>query len=170
MASKDVSVAPKERVNITYKSAVSGEPEKELPLKFLVLGDFTGRRDDRSLADRDVMGINKNNFDQVMAGLAPSVTVTVPDKLSNDPQALRSVTVRASSMKDFSPAAIAESDDALRRVLEVRKALVFLKGPLGNAPAFRKRLEAILNDSELVNQLMNELKLDHELNSEQDPS
>ncbi len=40
---KDASVAPKERVNIVYKSAM-GNQEKtvELPLKQLVLGTFSG--------------------------------------------------------------------------------------------------------------------------------
>ena len=43
---KEGSVAPKERVNITYKPATGGAQEDvELPLKILMLGDFTGRAD-----------------------------------------------------------------------------------------------------------------------------
>ena len=43
---KDGSVAPKERINITFKPAVGGAQEDvELPLKLLVLGDFSLRAD-----------------------------------------------------------------------------------------------------------------------------
>ena len=46
--SKDGSIAPKERVNIVYKSATHGAiSEVELPLKVLAMGDYTGRRDER---------------------------------------------------------------------------------------------------------------------------
>ncbi len=52
---KQATVAPKERVNIVYKPSLDDAQEDvELPLKMLVLGDFTGnpaghtpdRRDD----------------------------------------------------------------------------------------------------------------------------
>ena len=40
------SVAPKERVNIVYKSSVGDQTEEvELPLKLLMLGDYTGLSD-----------------------------------------------------------------------------------------------------------------------------
>jgi len=41
---RDGSVAPKERVNIRYKSALDGQQEDvELPLRILMLGDFSGQ-------------------------------------------------------------------------------------------------------------------------------
>ena len=44
MAKEHQSVAPKERVNITYKPATGDQKsEVELPLKMLFLGDYTGR-------------------------------------------------------------------------------------------------------------------------------
>ncbi|MCF4976367.1 type VI secretion system contractile sheath small subunit, partial [Pseudomonas lactis] len=47
---KDGSVAPKERINITFKPAVgSAQEDVELPLKLLVLGDFSLRTDPRKL-------------------------------------------------------------------------------------------------------------------------
>ena len=48
--SKEGSVAPKERVNITYKPAVGNAKEEvELPLKLLMVGDYTMRPDPRPL-------------------------------------------------------------------------------------------------------------------------
>ena len=42
--SKEGSVAPKERVNIVYRPAIGdGREEVELPLRLMVMGDFTGR-------------------------------------------------------------------------------------------------------------------------------
>ena len=42
------SVAPKERVNIVYKPATGDAKEEvELPLKMLMIGDYTGRPDPR---------------------------------------------------------------------------------------------------------------------------
>ena len=47
---KEASVAPRERINIVYKPATGGAQEEiELPLKHLVMGDFTFRKDDRPL-------------------------------------------------------------------------------------------------------------------------
>ena len=45
---KEGSVAPRERVNIVYRPATGdAQEEVELPLKFLVMSDFTGKPDDR---------------------------------------------------------------------------------------------------------------------------
>ncbi|MBR3665419.1 MAG: type VI secretion system contractile sheath small subunit, partial [Lachnospiraceae bacterium] len=45
---KEASVAPKERVNIVYRPATGDAQEEiELPLKLMVLGDFTLKQDDR---------------------------------------------------------------------------------------------------------------------------
>src|SRR5919205_691206 len=66
--SKEGSVAPKERVNITYKPATGNAKEEvELPLKLLMLGDYTLRPDPRPLEDRKPVSIDKDNFQKVMA-------------------------------------------------------------------------------------------------------
>jgi type VI secretion system protein ImpB len=53
------SVAPKERVNITYKPATGdAQAEVELPLKILVLGDFTQKADDRTVDDREPINVS----------------------------------------------------------------------------------------------------------------
>ena len=43
---KDSSVAPKERINVTFKPATGGAQEEiELPMKVMVVGDFLQRHD-----------------------------------------------------------------------------------------------------------------------------
>ena len=63
---KDQTVAPKERINIVYKPATNMDEEKELPLKLLVIGDFTGRADETPVEERERIDINKDNFNDVL--------------------------------------------------------------------------------------------------------
>lgn len=56
---KEGSVAPKERINVTFKPALGDAQEEiELPLKLMVLGDFTQRADDRKIEDRKPVSID----------------------------------------------------------------------------------------------------------------
>jgi type VI secretion system protein ImpB len=45
----------------------------------------------------------------------------------------------------------------LRKLLELRSALNALKGPLGNIPAFRKKIQGLLGDNDNRQKLMKEL-------------
>lgn len=81
---KEGSVAPRERINITFKPAVgTAQEEVELPLKLLVLGDFTQREDLRKLEDRKPVGIDKNSLDEVLAKQALSLALSVPNRLQD---------------------------------------------------------------------------------------
>jgi len=154
---KEGSVAPKERVNILYKSADGGaQSEVELPLKILMMGDYTGRKDERPLEERKPLNVNKDNFGEVMEQQKLNVTVGVKDKLSPEGGEM-SVNLNFKSLKDFGPEGIANQVPELRKLLELRSALSALKGPLGNVPAFRKKLEKLLGDSASRDALMKEL-------------
>jgi type VI secretion system protein ImpB len=158
---KEGSLAPKERVNITFKPAVgNAQEEVELPLKLLVLGDFTQREDPRQLEDRKPVGIDKNSLDEVLAKQALSLTLSVPNRLqdSTEPDEL-AIQVRINSMKDFNPAHLVEQIPELKKLMELRDALVAMKGPLGNTPSFRKAIENALADDESRTRVLAELGL-----------
>ena len=54
----------------------------------------------------------------------------------------------------------------LKKLLELRAALNALKGPLGNVPAFRKKIQSLLGDDATAAQkLMNELGLEDDKSS-----
>ena len=156
----DGSVAPKERVNIVYKSQTGDQTEEvELPLKLLILGDFTGKPGDDTVEDRDPININKDNFNDVMSGMNLSLDINVKDTLAEDNDEMP-VHIDIKSMKDLSADSVAEQVPELNSMLEMRRALLALKGPLGNVPTFRKAIQNILNDDGTREQIMKELGLD----------
>lgn len=166
--SKESSVAPTERVNIVYKPATGNMQEQvELPLKMLMMGDFTGRQDDRPLEERAPINVDKANFNEVMAQQDLNVTISVADRLSNEEGASLSMALQFKSLADFAPESIVNQVPELKKLLELRGALNALKGPLGNVPAFRKKLQAMLADDEGRKRLIDELGLSVDGSGEQ---
>ena len=158
---KDGSVAPKERVNITYKPATGdGQEEIELPHKVLAIGDYMGRPDDRNLEERKPISVNKDNFQEVLAEHNVGVELAITDKLSSEQGGELSVNLKFASLKDFEPEGIVQQVPELRKLLELRAALTALKGPLSSRRGFRKKLEALLDDDAARDQLMKEVGLD----------
>ncbi|MBN8525145.1 MAG: type VI secretion system contractile sheath small subunit [Planctomycetes bacterium] len=151
------SVAPKERVNIVYKSDTGGaQQEKELPFKMLVTGDFTQRADATPLEQRKPININKDNFDDVLKNQKLKLSASVKNELAPESGDM-SVSLEFKSLKDFGPEAVAKQVPELSKLLELREALNALKGPLGNIPAFRKKIQAIIADETARQQIMTEL-------------
>ena len=158
--SRDGSVAPKERINIRYVPATGDVQEDvELPLSMMIVGDFTARADETPIEDRTPINIDKDNFNDVLEGYSPNVKVNVSNELSGEEGAQLGIDLTFNSMKDFSPEAIAKSVPELNGLLELREALVALKGPLGNVPAFRKKIAAVLQDEDARQKLLEELNL-----------
>lgn len=158
---KEGTVAPKERVNIVYRPASGDAKEEvELPLKMLVVGDFTSRPDDRMIEEREPINIDKDNFNDVMKAQDLKLDITVPDKLSDDPNKEIGISLRFDSINDFNPEAIARNTPELQQLLELREALTALKGPMSNRPEFRKKIQEIIKDETTRAKLLDELKLD----------
>jgi len=158
---KEGSVAPKERVNVTFKPSAGGAQEEiELPLKLMVLGDFNQQLDERKVEDRQPIGIDKNNFDEVLAKQELSLSFGVANHLLEDASDEDlGVQLRIHSMKDFNPANLVDQIPELKKLMELRDALVALKGPLGNAPAFRRAIESVLADDVSRERVLGELGL-----------
>jgi type VI secretion system protein ImpB len=157
---KEGSVAPKERVNITYKPATGdAQEEVELPLKVLVMGDFAQRPDPRPLEDRKPISVDKDNFSKVMGEQKLSVNFSVPNRLSEQEGDELNVNLRFRRLSDMEPESIASQVPELKKLLDLRAALTALKGPLGNEKAFRNKIQGILSDPGSRNRIINELGL-----------
>lgn len=154
---KEASVAPKERVNIVYKPAGDATEDVELPLRILMLGDFTGKADDTPVEERKPINIDKDNFNDVLSEHNIGVDINVADTLSGEDGAEMGVSLKFKNMKDFTPEGVVEQVPELKSLLDLRNALNALKGPLGNVPAFRKKIQSLLEDSDSRDALLAEL-------------
>ena len=160
---KEGSVAPKERVNIVYRPATGDAKEEiELPLKLLVVGDFTQQTDERPVEERKPINIDKDNFNEVLKSHELKLDLTVPDKISGEQGEETSVSLKFGSLKDFDPEAVVKNTTKLNDLLELRDALNALKGPMSNVPEFRKKIQELVKDDERREQLLGELKVKEE--------
>jgi type VI secretion system protein ImpB len=158
---KQGTVAPKERVNIVYRPS-QGETQEdvELPLKMLVLGDFTGSPDERPVEQREPINVNKDNFNEVLKAQNIDINITVPNQLSTESGHEVNVQLRVESMKDFEPEAIVEQVPELKQLLELREALRALKGPLANVPEFRNKIQDLIKDDNSRQRLLLEIGIE----------
>lgn len=159
MSGKESSVAPKERINVTFKPATGDAVEEiELPLKVMVVGDFLQRHDPRSLPDRKPVSVNKNNFADIIANQKLTLDIAVPNVLHDEAgESDLPVKLSIDSMRDFEPGNIVGQIPETRKLMQIREALVSLKGPLGNMPTFRKCLEDIIKDPRQREEIRREL-------------
>ncbi|MBA3697923.1 MAG: type VI secretion system contractile sheath small subunit [Planctomycetes bacterium] len=153
------SVAPKERVNIVYKAATGdAQEQKELPLKLFVMGDFTGRADSTPLENRKAVNVDKDNFNDVLAAHKVELTANVKNALSDEKDAELPVSLKFKTMRDFEPEQVAKQVPELKKLIELREALSALKGPLGNVPAFRKKIQSLVDDEKTRAAILDEIK------------
>lgn len=159
----DGSYAPKERINITYKAKTNEQnADVELPLKLMVMANLKGKNE-TPLEEREILQINKINFDQVMQKLDITTNFSVKNTLGTGAQEL-DIKLRISSMKDFSPDYLVNQIPELKKLMQLREALMALKGPMGNIPDFRKAVLEAIKDEKTKEKLLLEIKEEGTLN------
>lgn len=132
------------RVQMTYDVEKGDAIEsKELPFVMGVVGDFGGNSEveQKRLKDRSFVGIDRDNFDEVMKGVEPRAAYSVPNTLSDEGGKF-AVDLKFKSLDDFRPEAVVEQVEPLRKLLEARTKLADLRNKL----AGNDKLEDILND------------------------
>lgn len=117
------SIPPKERINIVYRTKTNNqEADVELPLKLMVVSNLTGENQ-TPLEDREVVSINKINFDQVMKSLDIHTEFSVKNRLNSGSEDLN-IDLNFESIQDFNPDNIINQVPELKKLLQLRKALV----------------------------------------------
>lgn len=138
------------RVHLTCEVETNGAMVlKELPFVSSVMADLAGdRKRDKKLKDREFVAIDRDNFDDVMAGISPELKLRAENTLAGDGSEL-AVELKFQSMKDFSPAQVAAQVPALKALLDTRERLVDLKSRADGNDRLEELLNELLQNEEL---------------------
>jgi type VI secretion system protein ImpB len=145
------------RVQLTYDVQVGDAIEqKELPFVVGVLGEFAGQPDPAKplpkLKDRKFINVDLDNFDDVMAGMAPKTAYRVKNKLSPDGGEF-GVNLEFKAMEDFRPESVVQQVEPLRKLLEARTKLSDLRNKLAGNEKLDDLLTDVLSNTEKLKQL-----------------
>jgi type VI secretion system protein ImpB len=157
MAGSFQNEIPPARINLKLDVGKGGAKKKlELPLKMLVVGDFSFKERDDRISDREKISINKENFTQVMESMDLKLKYNVENKITGTSDLAVDIDVK--NMDSFKPENVAKSVPELSKMLAARNLLKDLKSNLLDNREFRKRLELIIKDPDSVKSLQDELK------------
>ncbi len=112
------------RVQITYDVEIGDAVEKrELPLVVGVLADLAGKPASAppKMKDRRFVEIDRDNFDEIMAKIAPRLDMSVPDTMKGDGNL--KVELNFKQFSDFHPEAIVQQVPRLQKLLQARLEL-----------------------------------------------
>lgn len=149
---------PPARVNLFLEVAKGDAQEKiELPMRLMVMGDYKGREDETPLSDREILNLNKDNFESVLKSMDVKLEYTVQDTLKGGDDDEMKVELDIDSMKSFDPEEVAKQVPQLNRMLAMRNLLQDLRNRVVSANDFRKQLEGIVTDEAALEKLAAEL-------------
>lgn len=143
------------RVQITYDVEIGGAIQtKELPFVVGIMADLAGKPADPlpRLKERRFVEIDRDNFNDVLASIAPRLALRVDNKLLNDDSKLN-VEVRFSHMDDFNPINIVNQVEALRKLYEARSRLRDLLAKLDGNDDLDALLQDVVANTEGLKQI-----------------
>ena len=142
------------RVQIEYDVETYGSEKKvQLPFVVGVMSDLSGKPTEplAPVADRKMMEVDVDNFDDRMKSLKPRVAFTVPNALTGEGNLAVDITFQ--SMDDFSPAAIARNVESLNKLLEARTQLTNLMTYMDGKTGAEELIAKVLQDPALLSSL-----------------
>jgi len=140
------------RVQITYDVETGGAIQlKELPFVMGVLGDFSGKPSEPlpKLKDRKFVNVDRDNFDQVLAGMKPRLAYKVDNKLTDDDTKL-GVELNFRSIDDFEPENVVNQVEPLRKLLEARRRLSDLVHKLDGNDKLEELLQDVVSNTDTL--------------------
>jgi type VI secretion system protein ImpB len=142
------------RVQIEYDVELYGAEKKvQLPFVMGVLADLSGNPADplAPVAERKLLEIDVDNFDERLKSMKPRVAFNVPNTITGAGNL--SVDLTFQSMDDFSPAAIAKKVAGLDKLLEARTQLANLLTYMDGKGGAEELIAKVMNDPALLQSL-----------------
>jgi type VI secretion system protein ImpB len=142
------------RVQIEYDVELYGAEKKvQLPFVMGVLADLSGKPAEPlpAVADRKMLEIDVDNFDDRLKSMKPRVAFQVPNTLTGEGNL--NVELTFESMDDFSPAAVARKVDALNKLLQARTQLSNLLTYMDGKSGAEELIAKVLQDPTLLQSL-----------------
>ena len=139
------------RVQIEYDVETYGSEKKiQLPFVVGVMADLSGKPAEAlpAVADRKMLEIDVDNFDDRMKSIKPRVAFMVPNTLTGEGNLAVDITFE--SMDDFSPGAVAKKVDSLAKLLEARNQLSNLLTYMDGKSGAEALITKALNDPALL--------------------
>ncbi|WP_226647870.1 type VI secretion system contractile sheath small subunit [Microbulbifer variabilis] len=143
---------PKSRMTLRYKTDINGQPENlELPLRILIMGDFSGPNSKKvPLADRKIISFKGNNINPVIEEMGIHVNVTDDDEKRH--------LIPIKNVDSFHPFNVCKSITSLDDMVRSKRALNTLLSSINNSAKFREALKGLINNPDAVNALKNALE------------
>jgi type VI secretion system protein ImpB len=145
----------KPRVHITYDVETEGaQIQKELPFVVGVIGDFSGKPTVPlpPLKDRKFVQIDRDNFNEVLERMRPSLSFKTPNLLKADGSELP-VELKFESMEDFEPGRVARSIGDIAALLDIRNKLKELLTKADRSSELENLLEQIVQNENMRKEL-----------------
>ncbi len=142
------------RVQIEYDVELYGAEKKvQLPFVMGVLADLSGKPAEPlpPVADRKMLEIDVDNFDDRLKSMKPRVAFQVPNSLTGEGNL--NVELTFESMEDFAPAAVARKVDSLNKLLQARGQLSNLLTYMDGKSGAEELIAKVLKDPTLLQAL-----------------
>lgn len=152
----------KPRVHITYDVETEGAiVKKELPFVVGVMGDFSGHNAEalKPLKDRRFIQIDRDNFDDVLKRMSPTLKLKIENTLSDDDSQFE-VDLAFKSIEDFEPSAVVNQVEPLRKLMDTRNKLRDLMTKIDRSEELEDVLEQVLSNTESLDRMAKDLKLE----------
>jgi len=145
------------RVQITYDVETGGAIEKkEIPFVVGVLSDLSGDNTPQTkVKERKFSQVDRDNFNDYLGSIAPTLTFEVPNKLGGDREKLK-VELAFNNIGDFRPEQIVAHVDELKRLHDARQHLNDLLAKLEGNDVLNKALRDLLSDDQKLGAVKDE--------------
>jgi type VI secretion system protein ImpB len=148
------------RVQITYDVETGGAIEmKELPFVVGIMSDLSGMRLEPlpKMRDRKFVEIDRDNFNDVLDGIAPHLECTVPNALTGEEGSNLKVELNFHHMDDFGPLSVVDQVEPLKQLLEARQRLVDLLAKLDGNDDLDALLRDVLENTEKLQEVKTQI-------------